>query len=52
MADDGNVGGILGRKHGKICGIIWHPEREKQPSLLDLALIKRDFYGGRIHAPK
>lgn len=50
MADDGNVEGYWG-EHGKICGIIWHPEREKQPSLLDLALI-RDFYGGKIHAPK
>lgn len=46
LGRDGSVEGYRDA-HGRICGIIWHPEREKQPSALDLALV-RDFFGGNV----
>lgn len=46
FAEDDSVEGYFG-VNGKICGIIWHPEREKFPSAIDTALL-RDFFGGNI----
>ncbi len=45
-ADDGTVEGFRD-KYGKICGIIWHPEREKLLSAIDMELFG-EFFGGNI----
>lgn len=39
MAEDGGVEGYCDAQ-GNICGIMWHPEREKAPSLLDVKILK------------
>lgn len=50
LAPDGSVEGFYGAQE-KICGIIWHPEREKQPSALDITLM-RDLCRGNFHVGK
>lgn len=50
VSEDCSVEGFFGDK-GKICGIVWHPERENMPSAIDMALV-RNFFGGNIQCRK
>lgn len=44
VAADGGLEGFYSDDKN-ICGIMWHPERESEPDLFNLNLI-RDFFGG------
>lgn len=39
VAPDGTVEGFIGAA-GRIIGVMWHPEREKEPAPLDMALLR------------
>ncbi len=51
MADDGNVEGYWGESMARYVELSGIP-REKSSLLCWIWALIRDFYGGKIHAPK